>query len=124
MDGFKIDFPFWLIALFLAILIIPLALSCIGAVYLFARRFNAISLIVSAPIFLAIELLIFANYFDGHFPSPWVSMMGFPFSIFSIFFLHSGMMTFVFISIVGMILNFLAVFSVVNVIVRLFRSRS
>lgn len=109
--------PIWVILLYLAALAIIFLCACAGIYYLFSKEYNYISLVISAIIFISPVIYITAVYpFKSTFAG--VGLVGFPFSFLAAFF--DGSLVSVWLCVtIGVLLNFLAIFSVINFIHRM-----
>ena len=114
----EIHFEGWAILLFLAFLFIPPILSCVGIYYLFSKKFSNIALVTSAIIFFSFVIFVILSSRAEPFLLN-LSGLGFPFSFLNAFF-PPNVSSDIFFGLIGLALNYFAVFSVVNFIHRKF----
>ena len=108
----ELHFEWWVIFLFLAFLFIPLILSSIGIYYFISKKFSKVALIGAAMIF-ALHVT-FAIAMSPTRPLELnLGLLGSPFSFVGAFF-PPNKGSALFFALIGLVLNYFAVFSVVN----------
>lgn len=113
-----LHFPWWAIFLLLVFLFVPLIFSGIGIYYFISKKFNKTALFVSAAIFFPVVFFSILSRRAEPLALN-LSLLGFPFSFLKSFF-PPNISSDIFFSLIGLALNYFAVFSVVNFIYRIF----
>ena len=103
--------------LYLGLMFISLILSSVGLFYFISKAFSRVAFVISIIIFLLFVILKFFNGWGESLLSN-LSILGFPFSLFSSTFLPTSILHISAI-LIGILLNYFAIFSVVNFIHRL-----
>lgn len=116
--SFDLDIPIWAILLFfLVTLIVPFSLSGVGIYYFVSKKFSTTALIISAIIFFSLVVIKLINSWKDPLNIN-LNFLGMPFSGFAAF--MTGGFSILFY-LIGMALNYFALFSVVNFGQRIFR---
>lgn len=115
----KLDFPIWVILLMLAVIFVPFLLSLSGIYYLTFKKFTKETLVIPAIIvFLLAILTIIRSWSEGIDVT--IALIGFPTSLLISQLFYQSLGTFLFSSIIGLAINYLALFGLINFFQRLF----
>ena len=110
-----LDLPIWLILLMLAAIVLPFIFSIGGIYYLTAKKFTTTTLIIPAVIMCSYVILVIFSHWSEEMGSIFL-WSGFPISIILDNFAAPNIMS----MFIGLSINYLALFGVINFILRVF----